>query len=133
MPCLGIQAARKHFSSKYLQYEFKQSTVNNRKNKITKGLESQEGQFTEGERPNKFNDKVMLKIKEVIIGIRLAGALISRKMVTSIGARVLIANNRNSLSEFEENVILTDMWARGALKSMDCDKCKGISEKVETS
>ena len=75
----------------------------------------------------------MLKIKEVIIGIRLAGALISRKMVTSIGARVLIANNRNSLSEFEENVILTDMWARGALKSMDCDKRKGISEKVETS
>ena len=133
MLCQGIQAARKRFSSKYLQYEFKQSTVNNKKNKITKGPESQEGQFTEGERPSKFNDKVMLKIKEVIIGIRLAGAVISRKMVTSIGAGVLIANNRKSLSEFGENVILTDMWARGALKSMDCDKRKGISEKVETS
>ena len=63
MPCLGIKAARKRFSSKYLQYEFKQSTVNNRKNKIAKGLESQEAQFTEADRPNKLNDKVMLKLR----------------------------------------------------------------------
>ena len=69
----------------------------------------------------------------MIIEIRLAGAVIWRKMVTSIGARVLTANNRNSLSEFGWNVILTDMWARGVLKSMDCDKRKGISEKMEPS
>ena len=34
------------------------------------------------------------------------------------------ANNLNSLSEFGENVILIDIWARGILKSMDCVKRK---------
>ena len=49
----------------------------------------------------------MLKIKEVIIGIRLTGASISRKMVISIGTGVLKAKNPNSLSEFGENIIVT--------------------------
>ena len=40
----------------------------------------------------------MLKIKEVIIEIHLAGAVISRKMVLSIGTGVLKANNPNFLS-----------------------------------
>ena len=34
------------------------------------------------------------------------------------------ANSPNSLSEFGENVILIDIWARGILKSMDCVKRK---------
>ena len=40
----------------------------------------------------------MLKIKEVIIGIRLSGAVISRKMVLSIGAGVLKAKNPNLIT-----------------------------------
>ena len=96
----GTQAARKHFSSKYPQYEFKQSTVNNWKKKITKDPESREGKFTKVRRPNKVNNKVMLKIKEVINGIRLVGAVFSRKMVISFAAGILKANNPNSLLEF---------------------------------
>ena len=49
------------------------------------------------EDPSKVNDEMMLKIKEAIIGIRLAGAVISRKMVISIGTGALKANNPNSL------------------------------------
>ena len=53
----------------------------------------------------------MLEIKEVTIGIRLAGAVLSRKMAISNGTGVLKANNFNSLSKFGGNVVLTDMWA----------------------
>ena len=49
---------------------------------------------------------------EIIIGIRLTGAVISRKMVISIGKGVLKANDPNSLSEFGGGITLTDNWAR---------------------
>ena len=41
----GTQAARKSFSSKYPQYEFKRSTVNNWKNKFTKYPDRTEDKF----------------------------------------------------------------------------------------
>ena len=75
----------------------------------------------------------MMKSKEVIIGIRLAGAAIWQKMVISIGIGVLKANNPNSLYRFGENVILRVMWARGYFKSMDWVKRKGTTGKVELS
>ena len=111
----------------------KRTTINNWKIKSAKDSESREGQFTEVGRPNKVNDEVMLKIKEAVIGIRSAGALISRKVVISIGTRVLKANNRNLLSRFEGNVILTDMWARGVLKSMNCVKRIETTHEIEPS
>ena len=83
----GTKAALKHFSSKYPQYEFKRVTINNWKKKIPKDQESGEGNFiNKTGRPNKVNDEIMLKIKEIIVGIRLAGAAISRKMVIAIGS-----------------------------------------------
>ena len=54
-------------------------------------------------------------------------------MVISIGTGVPKVNNPNSLSEFGGNVILTDMWARGVMKSMEWAKRKGITSKVEPS
>ena len=74
-----------------------------------------------------------MKIKVAIIGIHLAGAAISQKMVISIGIGVLKANNPNSLYQFGENVILRVMWARGYLKSIDWVKRKGTTSKVEPS
>ena len=100
--CYGTQVPRKRFSSKYPQHEFKCSTVNNWKENITKDPKSRVGQFTKVGRPNKVNDEVMLKIREVIIAICLAGAIISRNLVISIGTGVLKANNANSLSELKE-------------------------------
>ena len=41
----------------------------------------------------------MAKIKEVIIGVRSAGTVISIKMVISIGNGLLKANDPNALSE----------------------------------
>ena len=74
----------------------------------------------------------MLNIKEVIVRIRLAGSLILRNMVILIGTGVLKANNLNNLSKFGVKVILTDIWARGVLKSMVWVKIKGTTGKVES-
>ena len=78
-----------------------------------------------GEPPEKFNKKgryplvgveLLVKIKEVITGIRLTRVVVSRKMVISIGNGVLKANDPNSFSEFAGGITLTDNWARGVLK-----------------
>ena len=61
----------------------------------------------------------MLKITKKFIGMCLAGAVISWKMVLSTGTRVLKASNCNSLTEFVESVILTDMEARSVLETID--------------
>ena len=85
--CNGTQAAKKRISLKYPQYEFKRSTVNNWKKKISKDLVSREDKFTKVGRPNKVND--------VVIGILLSGVVISRKMVISIGTGVLKTKDPN--------------------------------------
>ena len=74
--CNGTQTAKKRFSSKYSQHEFKRSTVKNWKKKISKDVESREGKFTKVGRPSKVNDEV--------IGMILAGAVISRKMLYAL-------------------------------------------------
>ena len=84
----GMKVALKRFSSKYPQHEFKRVTINNWKKKNPKDQESGEGNFINKiGRPNKVNDESMLKIKEIIVGIRLAGDAISLKMVITIGTR----------------------------------------------
>ena len=99
----GTQAAIAPFRGKYQQYTLKRTTVNNWKRKFS-NLQKEVG-----EPPEKFNKKgrsslvreeLLVKIKEVIIGIRLTGAVISRKMVISIGNGLLKPNDLNSLSEF---------------------------------
>ena len=46
----------------------------------------------------------------------LRRAVISQKMVISIGNGVLKANDPNTLSQFGGGITLTDNWARGVLK-----------------
>ena len=82
---------------------------------------------------SKVNDEIMLKIKEIIVGIRLAGATISRKMVIAIGTGVIKANNPSLLLEFGESVRLSENWTRGVLKNMNWVKRKGTAGKVEPS
>ena len=116
----GMKAALKLFSSKYPQYEFKRVTINNWKKKILKNQESGEGNFINKiGRPDKVNNEIMLQIKKVILGIRLAGAAISRKMVIAIGTGVIKANNPSLLLEFGGSVPLTENWTRGVLKNMN--------------
>ena len=63
----------------------------------------------------------------------MSGAVISRKMVISIGKRVLIAKDPNNLSEFVGHITLTDDWARGILQPIDWVKRKRTTGKIEPS
>ena len=49
----------------------------------------------------------------------VSGAVISRKMVVSIGNRVSKANDPSTLFEFRSHFTLKVDWARGVLQSVD--------------
>ena len=94
----GTQAAIKRFKSKYPHYTFLRTTINNWKRKFNKkGVPSESPTFRKAGRPNIVRDELVQKIKEVIIGVRLSGAVISRRMVISIGNGVLKANDPNTI------------------------------------
>ena len=73
----------------------------------------------------------MLKIKEMIIRIRFAGPVTSRKKVISIVTVVLQANNPSLLPDFGANVNLTDMRTNGVLIFTDLVKRKETTGKGE--
>ena len=84
-------------------------------------------------RPNIVRGDLLQKIKEVVIGVRFSGTVISRKMVVSMGNWVLKANDPNTLSEFPGHINLTNDWSRATLQSTDWVKCKGTNGKIEPS
>ena len=96
-------------------------------------MPSESPTFRKAGRPNIVRDELVQKIKEVIVGVRLSGAVISRRMVISIGNGVLKANDPNTLSEFGGTITLTEDWARGILRSMEWVKRKATTGKVEPS
>ena len=73
----------------------------------------------------------MLKnVKDIIVGSRLTGTAISRKMVIAIATGVIKANDANILTEFGGSLELTEGWAH-ALKSMDWVKRKETTGKIK--
>ena len=130
----GTQAAIKRFKSKYPHYTFLRTTINNWKRKFNKkGVPSESPIFRKAGRPNIVRDELVQKLKEVIVGVRLSGTVIPRRMVTSIGNGVLKASDPNTLSEFGGTITLTEDWARGILRSIDWVKRKATTGKVEPS
>ena len=89
-----------------------------------KDREIREGQFAKVGEPNKVNDEMMLKIKEVVIKICLAAAVISRKTVIQLKQGYWKQTTLIHCQNLEE--IYTD-WVRGILKSMDWVKRKGTT------
>ena len=59
---------------------------------------------------------MLKKIKDVIIGSRLAGTVISRKMVVVIGTGVIKATAPKILREFGGRLELTEGWARNVFE-----------------
>ena len=81
-------------------------------------------------RPNLVDDEMLKKMKDVIIGQRLDGTVISGKMVVAISTGVVTDNGPKTFREFGGSLELTEGWARNALKGMDWVKRKGMTEKV---
>ena len=80
-----------------------------------------------------MNDEWLAKTKDIIIGTRQAGTVISRRMVINIGSGVVKANEPNLLKEYGGPLELTEDWARNVLKSMEWVKRKGTTGKTEPS
>ena len=67
-------------------------------------------------RPNLLDDEFLVKVKDMVTGVRMAGGVISRKMVIAIGTGVIKANCPSKLNDFGGHIVLTEGWARGVLK-----------------
>ena len=84
-------------------------------------------------RPSLLDDEFFVKVKDVVTGVRMAGGIISRKMVTTIGTGVSRANCPSKLKDFEGHIALTEGWAIGVLKSMEWSKKKDTTDKTGPS
>ena len=128
----GTKSAIDRFSKVYTKYSLKRTTVNGWKESCKKKKNDQPiAPIQRKGRPNLVDDEMLKKMKDVIVGSRLAGTAISRKMVIVIATRVIKANDPNILREFGGSLELTEGWARSVLKSMDWVKTKGTTGKVE--
>ena len=121
----GTKSAIDRFAKVYTKYSLKTATVNGRKESCKKKKNDQPiAPIQRKRRPNLVDDEVLKKIKDIIVGSRLAGTAISRKMVIAIATGVII------LKEFGGSLELTEGWARIVLKSMDWVKKKGQLENL---
>lgn len=113
----GTKSALEKFKKKYPRYTFFRTSVNNWKTKIQKNKNHSVSStvYEKRGRPNLLPGKLLLKVKDVITGVRMAGGVISRKMVMAIGTRVAKANCPSKLKEFGGHIVLTEGWARNVL------------------
>ena len=70
-------------------------------------------------RPNILHDEFLVKVKDVVTGVCMAGGVISSKMVIAIGTGVIKANCQSKLKDYGGHTALTEGWARGILKSVE--------------
>ena len=93
----GTNAAIKKFAKLYPKFTFKRTTINTWKTKYQKN--GNETVLKSIGRPNLLSDILLKKTKDIIIGTRLAGTVISRRMVMAIGTGVVKANDPSLLKE----------------------------------
>ena len=78
-----------------------------------------------------MDDEILKKIKDFIKGSRVAGTVISRKMVVAIVTGVVKANESKILRELRGSPQLIEGWAQNVLKVMYWVKRKGTTAKIE--
>ena len=130
----GTKSALAKFGRKYPKYTFLRTSVNNWKVKIGKDKKQNNvTAYKKKGRPNLLEDDLLTKVKDVVTGVRMAGGVISRRMVMAIGTGVVKANCPSKLKELGGHIELTEGWARSVLKSMAWSKRKGTTGKIEPS
>ena len=130
----GTKSALEKFGKKYPKYTFIRTSVNNWKKKIEKDKKNDNATVHRRKgRPNLLDDEFLVKVKDVVFGVRMAGGVISRKMVIEIGTGVIKANCPSKLKDFGGHFALTEGLPRGVLKSMEWSKKKGRTGKIKPS
>ena len=116
----GTKSALERFGKKYPKYTFIRTSVNKWKKKIEKDKKYDNAiNHRRKGRPNILDDEFLVKVKDVVTGVLIAGGVISSKMVTAIGTGVIKANCPSKRKDFGGRIALTEGWARGILKSME--------------
>ena len=130
----GTKFELEKFNTKYPQYTFVRTSVNNWKKKIENDKKQNIVTVVAKKgRPNLSDDETLAKVRDGITGTRLTGGVISRKMVIAIGNGVIKANSPSSLKKYGGHIELTDGWARHVLESMKWAKRKGTTGRVVPS
>ena len=125
----GTQAVIKVFSKKYPTIHFNRTFVNYKRDKSKSRPD--DGDYKNAGRPNKLDDALLMKVKDISLGIRMSGGVINRQQLTNIGNGVIRANNPEILKEFGGTTELTQDWARSAWKSLNWSKRRATTGKVE--
>ena len=84
----GTKTALKRYSKIYRKYDLKRTFVNSWKSKIKDKKENSLAKRSR--RPNLLSDDLLKKTKDIIVGTRNAGTVISRRMVIAIGTGQLV-------------------------------------------
>ena len=92
------QSALIHFKKKYTRFTFLRTSVNNWKKKEKNGVNYTLKQGSG--RPNLLSDELLGKVKDIIVGTRATGGVISRRMVIAIGNGVVKANDAGRLKKY---------------------------------
>ena len=79
--------------------------------------------------PALISEELSTEIKQILSNLRVAGCLISRKVVISVGNSVLASRCLEKMSRNGGKINLTVKWARGILKSMKWVKRRGTTAK----
>ena len=73
------------------------------------------------------------KVKDIVLGTRMAGWVINRRQLIRKATGVVRTNNPNLLKEYGGDLVLTDKWARGVSKKLTWSRRKGTTGKVDPS
>ena len=85
--------------------------------------------FKKAGRPNLLNSNLMKK--DIAIRTRAAGGVTNWRQILNIAKGLVKVSNPNSLKEFGGTLELADRWPRDLLDSMERNKRKGITGKIE--
>ena len=106
----GTKVTVERFNKVYPNYTFVRTTINNWNIKMKKEKDGKTI-FKKKGRPNLVSDDFMEKIKTIMIGTRVAGTTISRRIVMAIGNGVVKSNSLALLKENGGSLELTKDWA----------------------
>ena len=84
-------------------------------------------------RPSLLSSDMLKKVKDVVLGTRMAWGVINWRQIICIATGVVRANNPTLLKEHGGDLVLTEKWARGVLRKLQWNKCKGTTGKVDPS
>ena len=105
----GTKSALEESGEKYPKYTFIRTSVNNWKKKIEKDKKNDNATVHRRKgRRNLLDYEFLVKVKDVMTGVRMAGGVIWRKMVIAIGTGVVNVNCPSKLKDFGGHIALNE-------------------------